>query len=113
MQLGKKRVVEIEEINDGLAEQYHLPKSYIDTLRHDLALVAFTTYICYFPENRIAKYSTKATHSRLALERQLMKKYSVADFSNGDMQWVVTYDEIADFNDILRQVLSNRKNLER
>ena len=107
LQLGKKRVTEIKEINDGLAEQYHLPKSYIDTLRYDVALVAFATYICYFPESRIAKYSAKAAHSRLALERQLMKKYSVADFANGDMRWVVTYGEMADFNDILRQVSNN------
>lgn len=106
---GKKRVTEIEEINDGLAKQYHLPKSYIDTLEHDLALVAFATYICYFPESRIAKYSAKAAHSRLALERQLMKKYSVADFSNGDMQWVVTYNEIADFNGILQQLSEELK----
>lgn len=113
LQLGKKRVTEIEEINDGLAEQYHLPKSYIDTLRHDVALVAFATYICYFPESRIARYSTKAAHSRLALERQLMKKYSVADFSNGDMQWSVTYGEMADFSDILRQVSITRKIFER
>ena len=110
LQLGKKRVTEIEEINDGLAKQYHLPKSYIDTLRHDLALVAFAAYICFFPEIRIAKYSAKAANSRLALERQLMKKYSVADFFNGDMQWVVTYNEVADFNGILQQVSSKKIN---
>lgn len=108
MLLGKKRVMGIEEINDGLAKLYYLPKSYIDTLSHDLALVAFTTYICFFPESRIAKYSAKAAHSRLALERQLMKKYSVADFFNGNMQWVVTYNEMADFNDILWLVSNNR-----
>ena len=108
LQLGKKRITDIKEMNNGLAVQYHLPKSYIDTLRHDLSLIAFATYICYFPESRIAKYSTKAAHSRLALERQLMKEYSVADFTNGDMRWVVTYGEMADFNDILWQASNAR-----
>lgn len=97
IQMGKKRVAEIGEINNGLAEQYHVPQSYIDSLDHDLALVVFAAYLCYFPDSRIAKYSVKAAHSRLALERQLMKKYSVADFSKGGMQWVVTYREAANF----------------
>lgn len=110
VQLGKKRIVELGEINNGLAEQYHVPQSYIDSLNHDLALIAFATYLCYFPDSRIAKYSTKAAHSRIALERQLMKKYSVADFLKGGLQWVVTYEEVAGFaNVISKEMASNRK----
>ena len=89
IQLGKKRIAEIGEINDGLAEQHHLPKSYIDTLRHDLNLVAFAVCICCFPEKRIAIYSVKTAHSRLSLERQLMKKYNVADFSFVHSIWCI------------------------
>lgn len=98
VQMGKKRIMELEEINNGLAEQYHVPQAYIDSLNHDLALVVFAAYLCSFPDNRLAKYSVKAAHSRLALERQLMKKYSIADFSKGNMQWVVTYREVTNSN---------------
>lgn len=97
VQLGKKRVVKIRELCNGLAEQYSLQQCYIDSLNHNLALVIFTVYLCYFPDGRIEKYSTKAAHSRLALERQLMKEYSAADFSKGKLKWVVTYQEVADF----------------
>lgn len=112
VQLGKKRIVELREINNGLAEQYHVPQSYIDSLNHDLALIAFAAYLCYFPDSRIAKYSTKAAHSRISLERQLMKKYSVADYLKGGLQWVVTYKEVAGFaNVISKEMASNRKHL--
>lgn len=97
MQFRKKRITEIEEINEELVKQYHLPESYTGTLRQELALVVFAAYICYFPERRVEKYSAKAAHSRLALEWQLMKKYSVADFTSGDMQWTVTYGDIENF----------------
>ena len=106
VQLGKKRVAELKEINNGLAKQYHVPQSYIDSLNNDLALVAYAAYLCYFPDSRIAKYSTKAAHSRLALERQLMKKCSIADFSKGGLQWVVTYKEVAGFANIINKCIA-------
>ena len=97
LQLARKRVVNIEDINAGLARNYNLPEEYCNGLNHELALIVFSAYLTYFPKSRMPKYSAKAAHSRLALERQLMKKYSLVDFSSGNMKWVITNEEIATF----------------
>lgn len=101
--LAQKRVEDIEEVNSGLAEMFNLPEEYCKDLNQELALVAFSAYLIYFPENRIASKSVKAAHSRLALERQLMKKYNLNDFSSGHMKWIITNNTVADFIEILIQ----------
>ena len=96
-QLDKKDIESIDELDTLLQDKFKIPQDVVKKLKCHISILLFAIYILYFPENRISKYANKASHSRLALEWQLIKKYTTADFKTKKTHTVVNYDDIFAF----------------
>lgn len=97
MQTGKKGIESIEKMNYNMSEQFNIPERMAEKLGHDLSILLFAAYIIYFPDNRISKYAVKASHARLNIERQLQKKYTIADVVEGNACEFISFKEIQEF----------------
>jgi hypothetical protein len=97
IQLGKKRIESLDEFDDKLADKFNVPISIRQRLNHNLTLVMFAAYILLFPEARIEGKYAKANHSRLALEWQLIKKFTTTAFIDDKCSEIVTFAEITEF----------------
>ncbi len=99
--MSKKRIYDINEINQDLLENYGIKKN----CNAELALIMLATYLFYFPQHRIAKYSTKAGKARLVVERMMMRECTLTDYANNKLNWVITYPSI---NEIAGSVIDKQ-----
>jgi len=97
IQLSKKRVESIDEMNNILIAKFDIPKSIAQNSVCNITTMLFTIYFLLFPNERIQTKFAKLSHCRLALEWQLIKKYSTAEFVENKCKESVSYGDVEKF----------------
>ncbi len=97
--LGKRNIESIAEMNHSLAEHILASGDSNNTtaLDDNFTLLVFAAYLMCFPADRIDKYSSKASHARLNIERQLEKYYTIIDLKTDKTSKTIRYEEIRSF----------------
>lgn len=94
LHMGKSKIESVDEMNRILAYYFRVPGAVKSNMKHDFSVALFAVYLALFPEERIMKFASKAARVKVNLERQLQKRYTVADCISGRAHEIVTFDEI-------------------